>query len=209
MLSPVRHRPLSGAHRAAVACILATLVVLTQSSTAWAALSFSSAPALPTLPTVVLNGQAQTTTTGMTNFAIGNSTAGVAWHLNVNGVAGGGSSAVFKQYCPNATCGTDTGPGYVPGGYTLPADSLTLNTTGASWTGGAPRPTYQCGGGCFIDNATAVKVVSSATTVASGNWITTGFSAASLSLSTPSTLRKLQAAEYYKVNVVWTLTAGP
>jgi hypothetical protein len=142
----------------------------------------------------------------MTNFAVFETTASVGWNLTV---AGGGASAVFKQYCPNATCGTDSGPGYITGGYTLPADSLSLNTTGANWTTGGTKPAYQCNGGCFIDHSSATRVVSASTTVATGVWTTTGFSATSLSLSTPTTLRKLQTAEYYKVDVVWTLSAGP
>ena len=189
----------------------AVLAVLASGAPAWAASgpSFATAPALPTLPAVTLNGQAQTVTTTMTNFAIASATAGQGWNLTVNGLSGAGDSAVFKQYCTRATCGTDSGPGYVTGGYTMSAGSLTLNTTGASWTTTGTKPAFQCNSGCSVDSASAVKVVSASTSVATGTWTTTGFSAASLSLHIPTTLRKLQANEVYRVNVVWTLNTGP
>jgi hypothetical protein len=197
--------------RVAVALAVSCCLLLAFAGTASAALSFSTAPALPVLPGVTLNGQSQATTTAMTNFAITETTAGVGWNLTVAGLSGGGKSAVFKQYCPNATCGTDSGPGYIAGGYTLPADSLMLNTTGATWTSGATKPTYTCNGVglCYVDSAAATKVVSAPTNVTTGTLTTTGFSATSLSLSTPTTLHKLQAGEVYRVNVVWTLSAGP
>ena len=78
-------------------------------------LSFSSAPALPTLTAITLNGQAQTTNTTMTNFTVLDATgSGAGWNVTVNGNAAGGKSAVFKQYCPSATCGSDTGPDTSP-----------------------------------------------------------------------------------------------
>jgi cytidylate kinase len=131
------------------------------------------------------------------------------WNLTVNGNASAGKSAVFKQYCPSATCGTDTGPRYVSGGFTLPADSLTLNTSGASWTSAAPRPAYQCSSSpfCKIDHATATKVVSASASVALGTW--TGSGTSVLTLATPASLRKLQTGEVYRVDVVWTLSSGP
>src|SRR6201999_269849 len=99
-------------------------------------LAFSTAPAMPTLSAITLNGQAQTTNTAMTNFGVDDATgSGSGWNVTVNGNSAGGKSAVFKQYCPNATCGTDTGPGYVTSGQTLAANSLTVNSTSASFTG--------------------------------------------------------------------------
>jgi hypothetical protein len=188
---------------------VAALTALVGPTTASAAPSFSTAPALPTLPSVTLNGKQQTTTTLMTNFAVTNTTAGTGWNLTVAGQSGTGKSAVFAQYCPNATCGTDSGPGYVAGGKTLPTDSLTLNTTGATWTSGSTKPAFQCNSGCFIDNATTTKVVSAPTNVTTGTLTTTGFAATSLSLKTPTTLRTLQTNEVYRVNVLWTLNTGP
>jgi len=38
---------------------------------------------------------------------------------------------------------------------------------------------------------------------------TTGFSASSLSLSTPTTLRALPEHQIYHVDLVWTLSSGP
>jgi hypothetical protein len=131
------------------------------------------------------------------------------WNLTVNGNSAAGKSAVFKEYCPNATCGAHSGPGYVAGGFTLPADSLTLSTNGASWTSAAPRPAYQCSVSpfCKIDHATATKVVSASTSVALGTWTGSGNSV--LTLATPASLRKLQTNEVYRVDVVWTLSSGP
>lgn len=210
---PVTNRTRPGLRRAALAltaalvAIIAILMISTTSASA--TLSIATAPALGALPGVTLNGHQQTTTKAMANFAISQTTAGQGWNLTVAGVSGGGNSAVFKQYCPNATCGTDSGIGYVAGGQTLAADSLTLNTTGATWTTAGAKPTFLCNAGCPLDNATATPIVSASTTVATGTWTTTGFSGTSLSLSTPTTLRKLQTNEVYRVNVVWTLNTGP
>jgi hypothetical protein len=129
----------------------------------------------------------------------------------VNGDASGGKSAAFKQYCPNTTCGTDSGPGYVAGGATLAADSLTLDSTGTSFTssGGGTAPTLQCSGGCAVDHATAVKVASAAVGAGIGTWTTGTFSSTSLALATPSTLAALQASESYRLDLIWTLGTGP
>ena len=189
--------------------VAVTAAMLALNASAQATVSFSTAPALPTLPGITLNGHAQTTTTAMTNFAIASSNPNNGWNLTVAGLSGTGNSDVFKQYCPNATCGTDSGPGYIAAGYTLPADSLTLNTTGATWTTAGTKPTFQCNAGCPIDHPTATKIVSASTSVATGTWTTTGFSTTSLSLATPTTLKKLQTNEVYRVNIVWTLSSGP
>jgi hypothetical protein len=176
------------------------------------ALKFVTAPALPTLPGVTLNAGAQTTHATMNNFSVEElvlDTAG--WNITVAGQSGAGKSAVFAQYCPSAKCGSDS-EGYVTGGFTLPANSLTLNTTGASWTGGSgPTPAFQCSSPCNVDSASAVKITS---TAAGGlgtlsTWTTTGFSSSSLSLATSSQLRVLPAGEVYRVNVLWTLSTGP
>jgi hypothetical protein len=42
-----------------------------------------------------------------------------------------------------------------------------------------------------------------------GTWLTTGFSATSLALSTPSSLKLLPEKEVYRVNLLWTLATGP
>jgi hypothetical protein len=177
------------------------------------ALGFDVAPSTPTLLALTLNGAAQTTHATMNEMAVDDTTAGTGWNITVAGNTAGGKSAVFKQYCPNATCGTDTGPGYVTGGATLPAGSLTLNTSGASWstTGGAgSAPVFQCSvSACALDASSATKVVSTASGAGLGPWKTGGFTSTSVALSTPSTLRKLQENEVYRVDLSWTLSSGP
>jgi hypothetical protein len=194
----------------ATAAALAALVLVLPAPAR--AFSFGTAPALPTLPALTLNATAQTTHATMNNFSV---TEGVletgGWNVTVNGQSGSGKSAVFAQYCPAAKCGSDS-EGYVSGGQTLPANSLTLNTTGASWTGGSgPTPEFKCSSSCNVDGASAVKITS---TAAGGvgtlnTWTTSGFSATSLSLATATTLRVLPASEVYRVNILWTLGTGP
>ena len=200
----------TGISRLAVGCafVIATLALTAGSSLA-TTVAFTTAPGLPTLNGVTLNGQSQTTVTTWSNaMKITSSGTNNGWNLTVNGRSGAGRSAVFKQYCPNATCGTDSF-GYVTGGFTLPADSLTMNTSGAGWTTTGTKPTYQCSVSpfCKIDQTTATKVVSASTSVALGTW--TGSGSTSLSLATPASLRKLQTGEVYRVNVTWTLSSGP
>jgi hypothetical protein len=190
------------------AVVIATLALTAGSSMA-TTVAITTAPTLPTLSNVTLNGQAQTTTTPWsTAFAMTSSGTNNGWNLTVNGNSAAGKSAVFKEYCPNATCGTHSGPGYVAGGFTLPGGSLTWNTTGASWTSTGIRPAYQCNSTpCPIDNATASKVVSASRFVSLATWTSSGSS--TLSLSTPASLRKLQTGEVYRVDAVWTLSSGP
>src|ERR1700753_2499217 len=139
----ISKRALAAAATVALAPVLAPASALaatsndqTTFSVTGGSLSFATAPALPTLTAITLNGQAQTTNTTMTNFTVQDATgSGAGWNVTVNGNSAGGKSPVFKQYCPNATCGTDTGPGYVTSGQTLAANSLTLSSTSASFTG--------------------------------------------------------------------------
>jgi hypothetical protein len=201
----------TGIPRLALGCaaVLATLALTAGSSMA-TTVALTTPPALPTLTGVTLNGQSKSTVTIWSNaMKITSSGTNNGWNLTVNGNSAGGKSAVFKQYCPNATCGTDSGPGYITGGFTLPADSLTMNTSGASWTSAAPRPAYQCSVSpfCKIDQTTATKVVSASTSVALGAW--TGSGSTVLTLATPASLRKLQTNEVYRLDVVWTLSSGP
>jgi hypothetical protein len=186
----------------------------TQFSVTGGSLSLSSAPALPTLTAITLNGQAQTTNTTMTNFTVLDATGSAAgWNVTVNGNGAGGKSPVFKQYCPNATCGSDTGPGYVTSGQTLAANSLTLSSTGASFTGQngttGTAPTLQCASACNVDSASAVKIASAAAGAGMGTWATTSWGGTSLAISTPSTLKTLQANEVYRADLVWTINSGP
>ena len=185
----------------------------TQFSVTAGSLSFSTTPAFPTLGAVTLNGGAQTTNATMTNVGIADATgSGSGWNTTVAGQTGASKSAVFKQYCPTATCGADP-EGYVTGGATLAANSLTLTSTGASFaaqsgtTGTAP--TLQCSTACNVDSATAVKIASAGASAGMGTWLTTGFSATSLALSTPTTLKALSNGEVYRVSLLWTLGTGP
>ncbi len=185
----------------------------TQFSVTAGSLSFSTAPALPALGAVALTGQAQTTNSTMTNFGVADATgSGSGWNVAVEGQSGTGKSPVFAQYCPKAKCGSEA-EGYVAGGQTLAAGSLTLNSTGATFspqngTSGTP-PTLQCAASCALDHGSAVKVASAASGAGMGTWLTSGFSASSLALSTPSTLKLLPSEEVYRLNLLWTLSTGP
>jgi hypothetical protein len=175
----------------------------------------ATTPDIATLPAVTLNGQSQTVTTAMSNFEVDDATgasqgsSASGWNLTVSGDTGAGKSAVFKRYCPNTTCGSDTGPGYVAGGATLPANSLTLVSTGASLSGGSgTAPTFQCGGSCNVDAASATKIVSGASG-GGGLWTSSGLAANSLRLSTATTMRVLPASEVYRADLLWSLNSGP
>ena len=177
-------------------------------------LSFSTNPHVPTLPTLTLNGQAQTLNAQMNNFSVIDATgSGSGWNVTVQGDSSASHSAVFKQYCPNATCGTDTGPGYVTGGATLAADSLTLNSTGASFTAQngttGTAPTHQCASACNVDSGTAVKIVSAASGAGMGTYATSSWSGTSLALTAPTTIKVLQTNEVYHLDLVWSLNSGP
>jgi hypothetical protein len=168
---------------------------------------------MPTLKEVTLTGGSQTTNTTMSNFGAQDATgSGSGWNTTVAGQSGTEKSAVFAQYCPTATCGSDT-KGYVPSGATLPANSLTLNSTGASFSAQSgstgTAPTLQCSASCNVDSASAVKIASAAASAGMGTWLTTGFSATSLALATSSTLKALSNGEIYRVNLLWTLSTGP
>jgi hypothetical protein len=179
------------------------------------ALGFDIAPSTPALPSVTLNGSAQKTNATMSNFAVDDTTAGSGWNVTVAGNTSAGRSAVFKQYCSNGSsaCGSDAANSYVSGGRELPAGSLQLNTTGASWstTGGSgSAPALQCNSPtCPLDASSATKIASTASGAGRGPWSTSGFGAASLTLSTPSTMRVLPANEVYRVDLLWTLATGP
>jgi hypothetical protein len=175
-----------------------------------AAVSFTTAPNAPELPSVTLNGQAQTKNATMASWGVAETLSQTGWNVTVQGDSSAGKSPVFKRYCPNVSCGSDP-TGYVSGGATLAANSLKLNSTGASWTGGTgTRPTHSCNSGCNVDSATAVKAASASTSVGLTTWTTTGSSATSLALSVPTTIRNpAQTGEVYRVDLVWTLSTGP
>ncbi len=179
-------------------------------SSAGATVSFSTAPNVPNLPAVTLNAKAQTANATMANWGVTQTTSQAGWNVTAIGDSSGGKSAVFKVYCPNASCGTDPA-GYVTGGATLSANSLTLHSTSASWTGGTgTQPTHTCSAGCNLDTVAAVKIASASTAVGLTTWTTTAYSATSLALSLPTTLRTpKQAGEIYHLDLIWTLNTGP
>jgi WxL domain surface cell wall-binding len=176
-------------------------------------LGFGTAPTLPSLGTVVLNGQAQTKTAKMNNFSVIDSpgSSDVGWNVTVQGDTSAGKSDVFKQYCPpaSAPCGTDPA-GYVTSGRSLAANSLTLSTSGASWSGGTGgTPTFNCASACFVDAASAQKIAQAANAAGTGQWSASGFGNSSVSLSVPTTVRVLPTNEQYHTDLVWTLNSGP
>jgi hypothetical protein len=184
------------------------------------ALGFDLSPDSPTIPTVALNGQAQTTNATMGGLAVddtsGSSPAtGSGWNVTVVGDTAAGKSAVFKQYCNSGSAcngGADPANSYVSGGRTLAAGSLKLNSTGASWTttgGAGTAPAFQCTSGCSVDAASATKIASAAVNGGMGPWSTSGLGATSLALSTPTTMRALPANEVYRVDLVWSVNSGP
>jgi WxL domain surface cell wall-binding len=218
--SPFSKRLLEGIAMACAVLLLAPALATattaedkTQFSVTAGSLSFSTVPALPTLSSITLNGAAQTTNTTMTNFGVADATgSGSGWNATVAGQSGSEKSAVFAQYCPTATCGGDS-KGYVPSGATLAANSLTVNSTGASFAAQSGTtgtgPTLQCSSACNVDSASAVKIASAAASAGMGTWLTSAFSGTSLALSTPSTLKALSNGEVYRVNLLWTLSTGP
>jgi hypothetical protein len=202
---------MSSARRLTVLLTGLSLLALGLPDIAWGPLTFTTVPALPTLATVTLNAKAQTVNTAMTNFSVSDTTGTkLGWNVTVIGQSGAGKSAVFAQYCPKAKCGAQA-EGYVAGGLKLAANSLKLNSTGAKFSGGTgAAPTLQCAASCNVDSAAAVKIASAATGGAGAStWTTSGFSATSLALSAPTTLRALPAEQVYRVNLLWTLATGP
>jgi hypothetical protein len=198
--------------RAAALALLGSLVIAAVCPvTASAIISFNPAPNAPNLPTVALNGSAQTDTATMANWGVSETLSLSGWNVTVAGDTGSGKSPVFKQYCPSATCGSHSGPGYITGGHTLPAGSLRLDSSGADWTGNIlTKPSHLCNSGCGMDTTTPVKIANKGSVGALGTWTTTGYSSSSLSLSVPTTIRALtEPGEVYRVDLVWTLSTGP
>jgi hypothetical protein len=174
-------------------------------------LSFTTTPDLPNLPGLTLDGTQRTVAAAMPNFAVDDETGSRSgWNVSVSGDNSAGKSPVFARYCPSAGgCGADA-QGYPAGGASLGAGSLTLNSTGASFSGGVgAAPAIQCAASCALDVASPVKVASGAAGGASATWATTGFGASSVSLAVPTTLRTLPPSEVYRADLVWTLSTGP
>jgi hypothetical protein len=198
----------------AAPALAATSNDTTQFAVTSGTLSFTTAPDVPNLPALTLTGAQQTLNAQMANFGVSDATGtGSGWNVTVNGDTAGGKSAVFKQYCTQAGgCGAHP-LGYVAGGYTLAANSLTLNSTGAGFSaqGGTTgvAPTHQCNSTCNVDSAAPVKIVSAALSGGMGSYLTSGYTATSVAAITPSTTQAVLANEVYRVDLLWTLGSGP
>ena len=197
---------ISSAACALAACVLPATALgandTTQFSVSAGALTLTAPPNYPDLGTLALNGQAQTLSAAMGNFTVADATgSGAGWNVTVVGDTAGGKSPVFKQY-----------NGTTYGSASLPANSLTLNSTSATFsalngtTGTAP--THSCNAGCFVDSATPVKLVSAATNAGMGTFATTGYGASSLSLNAPTTIKAI-GADVYRLDLVSTVNSGP
>jgi hypothetical protein len=175
-------------------------------------LSFGTAPDVPAMPALTLNGQSQTLTAQMPSWSASDATgSGSGWNVTVQGDSGTDKSAVFKEYCTSATdCGT---VGYVTGGKTLSASSLRLSSTGAAFTAlngsTGTAPTHQCASTCNVDSGAAVKIASAAADAGMGNWQGDSYGASSLGLSAPTTVKSLGTGKVYRVDLTWTLSSGP
>jgi hypothetical protein len=197
------------------ATALGSTLDTTQFSVTPGSLNFGTAPDTPNLNAVTLNGQAQNTNSQMTNFSVADATgSGSGYNVTVAGNSAGGKSPVFKRFCDNggSACGSDPA-GYVSGGKTLVANSLTLNSTSAGFTAQngstGTQPSHSCNSGCFMDAGSPTKVVSAATSAGMGTFQTSGYTASSLSLATPSNVPVLPTHEVYQVDLVWSLNSGP
>jgi hypothetical protein len=187
-------------------------------------LSLTTPPVTPILPTLVLNGAAQTLNTTEGSWTAADATgSGSGWNLNVIGDSSALKSAVFKEYCTDGTatngCNTAVsggpGPGYVTTSpQTLAANSLKLNSTGATMTAGGgttgTAPTHSCAAGCNMDSASAVKTASAAVSAGLGTWTGGAYSGTSVALSAPTTVKAIGTGnKVYRVDLIWTLSTGP
>ena len=179
-------------------------------------LGFGASPGLPGISTLVSDGPGQAISSRMASFEVSDASGtGLGWSISVSGDDGPGKSPVLRQYCPASQCGDHAGPGYVADGSTLPADSLTLDSSGASFVpvagSSGPGPAHQCDAGCFVDAppSSPTKVVVAANGTGMGTFRTSGFSSSSLRLAAPVSTRRLQTGELYRVDLSWTLNSGP
>jgi hypothetical protein len=186
------------------------------------ALEFTTAPALPaSLTGVTLNGEAQNTHTNMTNFKVKDARGtGVGWHVSVSSAKTVGTtvSEKFKQYCESGSaCTSSLAHAYASvSPKELEANSLTLNSTGATFTpsdANVPTYTVECNAGCTIDTpeGSPHKVVSALANKGMGTYQTAfeNTEPHGLMLATPMNLATLNANEVYRVDVVWTLATLP
>jgi hypothetical protein len=179
-------------------------------------LGLGGSPGLPGISPPVSNGPNQAISSRMANFEVSDASGtGLGWSISVSGDAGPGKSPVLKQYCPAPRCGDHAGPGYVADGSSLPAESLTLDSSGATFMpvngSSGPGPAHQCNEGCFVDASPSspTKVVAAASGTGMGTFRTSGFSSSSLRLAAPVSTSRLQDGELYRVDLSWSLNSGP
>jgi hypothetical protein len=226
--NPMPRRPTSHALLAAAIAVAALLVSAplaaaatsndtTQFAVTAGTLVFGTAPDVPNMPALTLNGQVQTLNAQMASYSMSDGTgSGSGWNVSVIGDVAGGKSAVFKQYCSNGAnpCGADPANAYVAGGATLAANSLTLNSNGGATftaqngTTGTP-PSHNCASPCNVDSASTSKVVVAVANAGMGTYQANGYSATSLALNAPTSIKALPANELYRVDLVWSLNSGP
>jgi hypothetical protein len=187
----------------------------TQFAVTAGALTFGTAPDVPNLPPLTLNGQTQTLPAQMASFSMSDATgSGSGWNVSVIGDSAANKSAVFKEYCNSVSaCGSVPANSYATGGATLAPNSLTLSSSGAGFTAQngttGTAPTHQCGSPCNVDSASQSKIVSAATNAGMGTYQANGYGASSLALTAPTTVKALQTNEVYRVDLVWSLNSGP
>jgi hypothetical protein len=187
-------------------------------------LAFGTAPDVPALPGVTLNGTAQNVTGALNGWsAVDGTGSGLGWNVTGQGDAGALKSPVFKEYCTDATatngCSTAVagapGPGYVT---TAPkvfaANSLTLSSASASFTAMAgttgTAPTHSCASACNVDSATPVKIAAAAAGAGMGTYQAASYAAASLSLAVPTTTKTIGTGnKIYQMDLTWSLVSGP
>src|SRR5437867_2779305 len=89
---------------ASAPAMAATASDTTQFAVTAGALAFVTAPDVPNLPGLTLNGQAQTLNATMNNYSVVDATgSGSGWNVTVAGDSSANHSAVFAQYCTQAT----------------------------------------------------------------------------------------------------------
>lgn len=191
---------------------------------AHAQLDVTVAPDIPALGAVTLTAARQDRHAQMPAWEVRDTRAAqLGWHVTAQGDGSAGRSAVFSEYCTDGTvtngCSTAVaggpGPGYVTGGAALAAASLRLDSTGASFTPQGTTqnllpPQHVCSAGCALDTTAGVSVASAAVGAALGTWRAEGYSATSLSLALPTTVRFIGAAnKVYRLDLLWTLVSGP
>lgn len=180
------------------------------------ALAFNTAPDVPVLGDLTLNGTAQTPTGQMNAWEAKDPTGtGAGWNVSAQGDSAGGKSAVFKEYCVDDqdTC-AGNGVGYVASSpKTLAADSLTLDSADASFTAQngttGTAPGHACESGCSLDHDSATPIASAAADAGMGTFRAASYAADSVSLAIPTTTKALASNKVYRVDLVWTLGSGP